>query len=468
MQRPKFSVIIPAYNQAEYLAEAIQSVLNQTDPNFELIIINDASSDNTAKIIAQFNDRRIKILTHSENKGLPATRNTGMKASLGELIALLDADDYFHNDKLATHASFFEKHIDVDITYNDRYELHHSSNEIRTIYRPPQTIEIADLAKGFPFSPSDMVFRRSCMQDVGIFDEDFKCGGEDLEYPCRLALAKKRFQGINRPLNFRRFHANRIKKNLPCRLKDYIKALDILFNDPRYNNNNKNLIRQSYANRYLEVACWALGQENYEFGNDLLAEIRVLDSSFFFGQPSKIVSELIKHSIRDINQDHKQILLKVFSNLPSQFDHLKSQQNLAISLGYLRKGSNVFIWNDCEKGKKLLLNAESENIKIDKSYLSYLSNEILSFAYEFGYDEANHILNKLIPYIESPGHRSSSQYLKSHFAVNVAFRQFQEKHYKNVPKKVIEAFTNDPTLITNKGLNSILLKSLFRNFTRKN
>ena len=93
---PLITVVIPAYNQANYLAAAIQSVLAQSYPNWELLVVNDASPDATNQIVGQFSDPRVRLLIHEQNRGLPAARNTGMRAAQGDIIALLDADDRFH------------------------------------------------------------------------------------------------------------------------------------------------------------------------------------------------------------------------------------------------------------------------------------------------------------------------------------------------------------------------------------
>ena len=102
MHNPKVSVIIPVYKQSEYLAEALLSVFQQTYENIEVIVVNDASPDDTDSVVKQFSDDRLIYLTHEDNRGLPAARNTGIQASFGELIALLDADDYYHKEKLQT------------------------------------------------------------------------------------------------------------------------------------------------------------------------------------------------------------------------------------------------------------------------------------------------------------------------------------------------------------------------------
>ena len=87
------SVIIPTYNRAHLVGRAIRSVLNQTYQDFEIIVVDDCSTDNTEEIVKGFNDHRIRYMRHDRNRGGSAARNTGIKASQGKYIAFLDSDD---------------------------------------------------------------------------------------------------------------------------------------------------------------------------------------------------------------------------------------------------------------------------------------------------------------------------------------------------------------------------------------
>lgn len=95
----KFSIIMPAYNEENKISNAIKSILNQTYKNFELIIINDGSTDNTLKIINQYKGKNIKVI-NQKNLGVSAARNAGIKESQGNYILFIDADDYIDNDLL--------------------------------------------------------------------------------------------------------------------------------------------------------------------------------------------------------------------------------------------------------------------------------------------------------------------------------------------------------------------------------
>ncbi len=112
---PKVSIIMPAYNAAEYIFEAINSMLNQTFTNFELLVIDDNSRDKTVSIVNSFNDSRIRIILNLENKGISYSLNRGISESAGEYIARMDADDISMPSRLERQIGFLEENRDIGI-----------------------------------------------------------------------------------------------------------------------------------------------------------------------------------------------------------------------------------------------------------------------------------------------------------------------------------------------------------------
>jgi len=109
------SIILPVFNGEKFLKEAVKSILSQTFPNFELIIIDDGSTDNSVEIIKSFNDDRIKLLSNWKNEGLIFSLNRGLSIVTGKYIARMDADDIAHPDRLKIQFEFMESNPDVDI-----------------------------------------------------------------------------------------------------------------------------------------------------------------------------------------------------------------------------------------------------------------------------------------------------------------------------------------------------------------
>lgn len=172
------SIVIPCYNDKEYIEESVNSALSQSYKNTEIIIVDDGSDEATKKVLSRINHKKIKLITQ-ENKGLSAARNTGIKNSNGEYITTLDADDLFEN-------TFLEKAVSVlDIRANigvvgcfSNYFV--SKNKV--IYENCPT---GGSIEDFLYSNNTMassLFRKECWLDVGGFDEKMKKGYEDWEF----------------------------------------------------------------------------------------------------------------------------------------------------------------------------------------------------------------------------------------------------------------------------------------------
>ncbi|HSC74751.1 MAG TPA: glycosyltransferase [Pseudomonadales bacterium] len=122
---PLVSIIVPAYNYAGFVAEAIHSALQQSHRNIEVIVVDDGSTDDTAAIVRGLTEKDTRILyVHQKNRGLSAARNTGIQHSTGEFIVLLDADDTLHPQKIQAHLEHFRQMPAMDISYGrSRYFL---------------------------------------------------------------------------------------------------------------------------------------------------------------------------------------------------------------------------------------------------------------------------------------------------------------------------------------------------------
>ena len=112
---PLVTVLMPVYNGEKYLEEAIKSILNQTFKDFEFLIINDGSTDNSVKIIESFNDPRLRLIHNESNLGLIKTLNKGLKLSNGKYIARMDCDDISLPKRLSIQVRFMEKHQEIGV-----------------------------------------------------------------------------------------------------------------------------------------------------------------------------------------------------------------------------------------------------------------------------------------------------------------------------------------------------------------
>ena len=182
------SIIVPCYNQAHFLGESLQSVLNQTYSNWECIIVNDGSQDNTKSIADSWcnNDKRFKYLEKT-NGGLSSARNAGITISKGEYILPLDADDILHESFLSTLVP--ELNNDDSLAIVSCYSKFFFKNKENIVHelKPIGTTYHALLFENCLIATS--LYRKQCWEDVGGYDETMKKGFEDWEF--WLAITKQ-------------------------------------------------------------------------------------------------------------------------------------------------------------------------------------------------------------------------------------------------------------------------------------
>src|SRR5215510_4129929 len=112
MSAPLVSVVIPVYDREDYLGDAVDSVLAQTFPSFEIVVVDDGSTDRSAEIVRAHRDPRVRLICHPHNRGISAARNTGVDAARGDYVAFLDSDDVAYPDRLARQVAFLDGHLD--------------------------------------------------------------------------------------------------------------------------------------------------------------------------------------------------------------------------------------------------------------------------------------------------------------------------------------------------------------------
>lgn len=183
------SVIIPTYKRADLVPRAIASVLAQTYPDFEILVVDDCSPDNTEAVVRAIPDARIRYLRHGRNRGLPAGRNTGIRAANGGYVAFLDDDDEWKTNKL-------ERQLALMGNYDAVLCATEVNGARPTRYRK-ELVTLADLRRGNRFAPSGLLVKTTVLRDIW-FDESLRVG-EDWDAYIRMA-SRYRIGYIREPL----------------------------------------------------------------------------------------------------------------------------------------------------------------------------------------------------------------------------------------------------------------------------
>lgn len=200
-ETPRVSVVIPTYNRAHCIARAVDSVLRQTYEDFEVIVVDDGSKDNTAKILAGYGDRIRAI--QQPNQGVSRTRNNGIALARGEFIAFLDSDDEWLPNKLERQVGFLDQHLEIAFVacLGDCYEADGSFNNSDE-HCPPEYAAyqqsdsyqqfLTFLYSPFPQNMSRYMFRQDALREVGGFNQTIN-GSEDWELFLRLLKQGRAF-----------------------------------------------------------------------------------------------------------------------------------------------------------------------------------------------------------------------------------------------------------------------------------
>lgn len=248
---PKISIILPSYNRVEYLAESIESCLSQTFKDFELVIVDDNSTDSSYEVALGYSkkDSRVKVIKNKENKKLPASLNIGFKEAAGEYLTWTSDDNLYAPEALEKMKCILDARKEIGLVYADYTIIDEESRRGARIYQePPEFLPIWNCV-GCCF-----LYRASVAVQVGIYNES-KFLVEDYEYWLRMGLVTKLFH-IKESLYFYRKH----RKSLTFTKKEEASRAQIE-------------LKQIFAGKYLlskkikpisDLYDWLIGERNFK------------------------------------------------------------------------------------------------------------------------------------------------------------------------------------------------------------
>ena len=281
---PKVSVIIPAYNAMAYLPETIANVLEQTYADFEVIVVNDGSTDNVEEWITQISDRRVKLVSQA-NLGLARARNTGIRESQGEYLAFLDADDLWESTKLAKQVQVLDSHSQAGLVYTWVAYIDEQGNSTgRVINHQLEGNVWQKLTKGnLVECGSVAMVRRQCFEKYGVFDCKLGSFVEDWDMWLRIARTYP-FKVIKEPLTYYRQVATSASRNWSAMAKSYQLVIEKAFAAASWD--ELSLRSRSYGTANLVLSWKALqsSSKDYDQANNFRSQALRHDPWLFFIQ----------------------------------------------------------------------------------------------------------------------------------------------------------------------------------------
>jgi glycosyltransferase involved in cell wall biosynthesis len=297
MSNPKISVVMPIYNVEDFVGQAVQSVLDQSFTDFELICVDDGGNDGSMDIVRGFSDPRIRIVSQP-NRGLAGARNTGIAEARGKFVGLLDSDDIWHAEKLTLHYIHLMANPDIGVSYAGSRMIDCDGQVLSVAMRPKiGRVTARDIICRNPVgNGSAPVLRRSALDlaafehpiDKGRmcwFDEDFR-QTEDVELWIRLAVKHDVvFTGIESLLTDYRIIPGALSANVVKQYLSWTKMLRKLRSyAPEFVEEHGETAR-AYQLRYLARRSIQLG--NFELARNLMGKAMSLQPRILTEEPRK-------------------------------------------------------------------------------------------------------------------------------------------------------------------------------------
>ena len=337
------SVIIPAYNQAHYLAAAIQSVLDQTFFDFEILVINDGSTDQTGQVVTGFKDRRIYYY-YQENKGLSAARNTGIRHAIGKYITFLDADDLFLPEKLACEVALFAGDPKLGFVAGQAIMIDSIGKSLGLM--SPETLpdDPIKLLMGNPLHVGSVLVRREWLEQVGPFGESLRAC-EDWDMWLRLAQAGCPMKGLAVPVSQYRVHPAQMTRGAERMRTASLAVLDKFFRQESLPENWRALKNEAYAAAYVRSAARSYHANLTELAKRDLSQAASLNPRLLDCSGSRLIKTLAGWADAPMVPNPLEYLERVFANLPDDLAILRKNRRprlsaMALDMAYRQMEQN--------------------------------------------------------------------------------------------------------------------------------
>lgn len=349
---PLVSIIITTYNRAHFLPCAIDSVLAQTYPFVEIIVIDDGSTDATAAVIKPYADRIVYV--KQSNQGVSAARNLGIQTANGEYLNFLDDDDFFMPTKIERQVHVLESDTEADLVHCGYYHVDTDGKRLdKALLFPTGNILKPLLRRCFLLIHTPLI-RRSCIEQVGGFDPSLNCH-EDWQFWLRIALAGRQFACVQAPLCAYRLQPGNQSKQLSQVDKQALIVLDNLFASSLPIE-----IAAMKAEAYALAHAW-IGWKYYAAGRytegrkNLSAALTLLPRLSI--QTHELLDSLRREALSVYVSDAVAFIADVFDHLPPCAADFEQYRTETLAKVQIESALRYYGFNEIEAGRQALTQA---------------------------------------------------------------------------------------------------------------
>jgi glycosyltransferase involved in cell wall biosynthesis len=454
----RVSVIIPAYNRSSLLRLTVESVLAQTYPNVEIIVVDDGSTDDTAEVMKSYVEQGRIIYIRQANQGHSGARNTGIRSSSGEYLAFLDHDDLFMPRKLERQVQVLDTRPEIGLVHCGYYHVDEDGNLLEKVWGLPEGMVLKEPVCGNPLWSGAPLMRRQCLDQVGFFDPALWC--EDTDMWLRIAQAGYQFACVQEPLGKHRVLLDSEMSNVDRLEHGIIATLDKVFGDPDLPADVVAVKHRAYGGQHFLLSCmycaagrWADAQRN------LVKSLVLRPQSP--GHAEDFVRELGYNALSWRVKDPAKLVTDYFDHLPTEAAKLSCYRTRLLGRVYIGLGLRNFGVGNIPEGKRMIHEAVTAYPKVLEQPDDF-AEMLLHYAARLPVDSplayAEAILQNLPASAQSLVHVRSRAL--SDVGVASAFQAYFAGRWRQVVLQLVSAARHNPACLGNRGVASILLRSL--------
>ena len=351
----KVSVIIPAYNQVHYLADAIRSVLEQTEPDLELIVVDDGSTDSTAEVVHGVRDERLRYI-YQENRGLSAARNTGIRCATSPYLTFLDSDDLFLPEKLEILLDEMENHPELGLVAGQAIPINEEGRQIGRVFATPLPEDSSKLLLGNPLHVGSVMLRKRWQESAGWFDESLR-SYEDWDMWLRLARLGCPMGWVAKPVSLYRFHPEQMTRIGKQMTTATFTVLDKIFANPHLPPDWRDRRDVAYSHASLRAAAQAYHAGDYPLAQQYIAEAVRLNPELAEAGGQKLADQFLAWTDLPKVKDPFAFLERIYAHLPQKLETLQRRKRRNLSRAAIQTAFEAYQAGDLSASRTAIRRA---------------------------------------------------------------------------------------------------------------
>jgi glycosyltransferase involved in cell wall biosynthesis len=452
------SIIIPTHNRSKLLQLAVESVLAQTYPAVETIVVDDGSTDDTEAVMRQYSGRIVYV--RQDNQGVAAARSAGVRVASGEYLNFLDDDDFFMPTKIERQVQILNSRPEVGLVHCRFYHVDGNGNRLGKAGILPEGEVLKELVHGcFVWSGAPLI-RRQCLDQVGLFDEETWSASEDWDMWLRIAQAGYPFACVQEPLGAYRIVPDSRMANLVRLEHGVFAVLDRVFADLDLPSDVVAVKGQAYGRMRFYVSCRYYEGGRWEEAQRNLAEALTLCPRLL-EHPKDLLQLLCDDAASPRVADPVGFIAGVFEHLPSCAESLGQYRSHALSQVYAGLALRNYAAGNVAEARRQLAEAitlSPSMLEQTEDFARLLSHQAVNPPVESPASFVDMVLQNLPDEAQRLKHIRS--YVLGNVSIACAFEDHSAGRRRLAARRVLTGLWYRPSWLRNRGVVSIFIRSL--------